>query len=65
MRKVNGWTWDEADKRWYVIRGSSRITVRLPRNDPPEFHADLFAVQSRGLGGIQVGDGNTQNNLFS
>jgi hypothetical protein len=63
MRTVNGWTWDEADKRWYVIRGSARITVRLPKNDPPEFHANLFAVQTKGQG-IQIGDNNTQNNVF-
>jgi hypothetical protein len=65
MRIVNGWTWDEESKRWYVTRGTVRITVRLARNDPPEFDAGLFGVQKENVSkGIQIGDGNIQNNVF-
>lgn len=44
--KVNGWTWDETRKRWVLLRGSTLITVRLPKSDPPENAAYLFGVQS-------------------
>jgi len=46
MRTVNGWTWDDAGKRWYVIRGGVKIIVRqLTRNEPPDFSADLLDVE--------------------
>lgn len=63
MRTVNGWTWSEEDKRWYVTRGSARITVRLPRSDPPEFHANLFGMRNEDISrGIRTGS--TQNDVL-
>jgi len=46
MRTVNGWTWDEEAKRWYVTRKGVKIIVRqLNRNDPPDFNASLLDVE--------------------
>ena len=63
--KVNGWTWDEKMGRWFVLKGTTMIVVRLPKHDPPENPADLFSVQTRGAQGIQIGDGGTQINSFT